>query len=60
MERTIYEALPGVEWVNGKPVPKNRLIALSEVEARFDRDMGRIKPRITRRSRKSSGQKRKD
>ena len=39
-----YRARPGVEWVNGARVPATRKVNLSEVEARFDLDHGRIEP----------------
>lgn len=37
-----YRARPGVEWVNGARVPATRKVSLSDVEARFDLDHGRI------------------
>ncbi|WP_152544458.1 hypothetical protein [Brucella rhizosphaerae] len=39
-----YRARPGVEWVNGARVPATRKVNLSEAEARFDLDHGRIEP----------------
>lgn len=42
-----YEALPGVEWVNGQPVPKNREIELTAEEALFDLQQGRIQVKKT-------------
>lgn len=37
-----YRVLPGVEWVNGARVPATRKVSLSDAEARFDLDHGRI------------------
>ncbi|MBP0440687.1 hypothetical protein [Tianweitania sediminis] len=37
-----YTALPGVDWVNGAPVPENREIKLTAKEAMFDLAQGRI------------------
>lgn len=39
-----YRVLPGVEWVNGARVPATRKVSLSDAEARFDLDHGRIEP----------------
>ena len=42
MSKKTYEALPGVEWVNGQPVPESREMELSAAEAMFDLAQGRI------------------
>jgi len=42
MDKQTYRALPGVDWVNGVRVPKNRQVQLTEAEARYDLDHGRI------------------
>ncbi|MDX6806314.1 hypothetical protein [Terrihabitans rhizophilus] len=42
MSKKTYQALPGVEWVNGSRVPESREIKLTAAEARFDLDQGRI------------------
>lgn len=39
-----YRVRPGVEWVNGARVPATRKVNLSDAEARFDLDHGRIEP----------------
>ena len=43
MKKHIYEALPGVEWVNGAPVPADRRVHLTDKEARYDVDLVRIR-----------------
>jgi len=47
MSKKTYEALPGVEWVNGQPVPENREMKLSAAEAKFDLAQGRIQLKDT-------------
>lgn len=47
MSKTLYEVLPGVEFVNGTPVPSQREVRLTEAEARFDVQMGRISLKAT-------------
>jgi hypothetical protein len=42
VSKETYMALPGVEWVNGQPVPESRELELSASEARFDIEQGRI------------------
>lgn len=41
---TKYKVVEGVEIVNGKPVPKNRIVELEPVEALFDLAHDRIMP----------------
>lgn len=43
-----YRVRPDVEWVNGARVPLNRKVVLSDTEARYDLDHGRIEPYATR------------
>lgn len=40
--KKIYAVAPGVEWVNGLPVPKNRQVELTAEEAAFDLGYARI------------------
>ena len=42
METKTYRVKDGVSWVNGKPVPKNRKVELTDAEARFDLGYARI------------------
>lgn len=44
MDKKTYEVAPDVSWVNGKPVPENRRVELTEGEALYDLGLGRIKP----------------
>ncbi|MBN9047459.1 MAG: hypothetical protein J0H18_17605 [Rhizobiales bacterium] len=44
MDRKTYRALPGVAWVNGAPVPASGTVDLTDTEARFDSDHGRVEP----------------
>lgn len=37
-----YHVADGVDWVNGKRVPKSRKVELTKAEAKFDLDHGRI------------------
>lgn len=37
-----YFVLPGVDWVNGAPVPPGRVVLLTDGEAAFDLQQGRI------------------
>lgn len=41
MKKT-YAVAPGVEWVNGSPVPKGRRVELTAEEAAFDLAYARI------------------
>lgn len=41
-ETKIYRVREGVEWVNAARVPADRLVKLTEAEARFDLEQGRI------------------
>jgi hypothetical protein len=43
-----YRVRQDVEWVNGARVPSNRKVMLSEAEARYDLDHGRVEPYVTR------------
>lgn len=56
MEKKAYRVRDGVEWINGKPVPSNRIVELSQNEARYERSLGRLAPvaRRRRRARKSA------
>ena len=42
MSKKTYAVLPGVDWVNGDPVPESREVTLSAAEARYDLELGRI------------------
>ncbi|MBB5703604.1 hypothetical protein FHS76_003511 [Ochrobactrum daejeonense] len=42
MTRKTYRVRPGVGWVNGARVPASGKVNLTETEARFDLDHGRI------------------
>ncbi|WEK04562.1 MAG: hypothetical protein P0Y65_20700 [Candidatus Devosia phytovorans] len=42
MHRTSYLVADGVEWVDGKPVPANRRMSLTDAEALYDLAQGRI------------------
>lgn len=37
-----YDVANGVDFVNGAPVPKNRKVQLTEVQALYDLSLGRI------------------
>lgn len=39
-----YRVRDGVAWVNGARVPDDRKVRLTEAEARFDLEQGRIAP----------------
>lgn len=41
-EKQNYRVREGVEWVNGARVPASRIVRLTDAEARFDREQGRI------------------
>ncbi|GHA13367.1 hypothetical protein GCM10007989_04960 [Devosia pacifica] len=56
MTKTTYEARPDVAWVNGKPVPKNRRVELTEAEAGYDLSLGRIAP-VGSKAKPKSGDK---
>lgn len=43
----VYRVREGVEWVNGARVPQDRRVRLTEAEARFDLEQGRIEPDAT-------------
>ncbi|MFS2324033.1 hypothetical protein U2P60_01095 [Brucella sp. H1_1004] len=42
MTSKTYRVRPGVDWVNGARVPATRKVSLSDVEARYELDHGRI------------------
>lgn len=42
MEKKTYVAAEGIEAVNGKAVPSNREVVLTEREALYDLSLGRI------------------
>lgn len=44
LEKTKYDVKPGFDWVSGAPVPANRTVELTDTEARFDLEQGRIAP----------------
>lgn len=46
-----YRVADGVAWVNGRTVPENRIVSLTEAEALFDLAHGRITPTGARRPR---------
>ncbi|MGY6709708.1 MAG: hypothetical protein ACXIVF_15420 [Rhizobiaceae bacterium] len=55
MQTRQYRVRPGVTMVNGAKVPANRIVTLTETQARYDLDHGRIEPaRKTRRRRKKA------
>lgn len=41
MKKT-YKVAPGVAWVNGARVPADRKVQLTDAEARFDIEQGRV------------------
>lgn len=43
-QENLYRVREGVEWVDGAPVPADRLVKLSAEKARFDIEQGRIVP----------------
>lgn len=43
-DRKLYRVREGVEWVNGARVSATRIVELTEAEARFDLEQGRIEP----------------
>lgn len=46
-EKKVYRVREGVEWVNAARVPQGRKVRLTEAEARFDLEQGRIEPDAT-------------
>ncbi|MCG6115103.1 MAG: hypothetical protein MEQ84_07875 [Mesorhizobium sp.] len=55
MQTRQYRVKPGVTVVNGAKVPPSRIVTLTETQARYDLDHGRIAPaRKTRRRRKKA------
>lgn len=44
MQNKIYRVAEGVDHVNGRKVPEDRRVTLSEAEALYDRALGRIRP----------------
>lgn len=46
-EKKVYRVREGVEWVNAARVPQDRKVRLTEAEARFDLEQGRIEPDVT-------------
>ncbi|MEN5300193.1 hypothetical protein [Ochrobactrum sp. S1502_03] len=51
-----YRVRPGVEWVNGARVPATRKVSLSDTEARFDLDHGRLeRPEPKPRTKETEG-----
>ncbi|GAA5542425.1 hypothetical protein [Brucella sp. NBRC 113783] len=44
MTKNIYRVRPGVVWINGARVPSSGRVSLTETEARYDLDHGRIVP----------------
>ena len=43
MSKKTYEALSGVDWVNGARVPEDRKVKLTAAEAMYDLGLDRIK-----------------
>jgi hypothetical protein len=56
MEKHTYVVAEGFSTINGKAVPKNREIELTEAEALYDRSLGRIERKV-KASAKGSGKK---
>lgn len=54
MSKRQYRAAEGVAWVNGKRVPENRTLWLTDAEAAFDLAHKRIAPVRRRSSRKKA------
>lgn len=53
----VYRVREGVAWVNGARVPADRMVKLSDVEARFDLEQARIElllPKATPRKAKAA------
>jgi len=50
MEKRDYDVAEGVSWVNGTRVPANRVVTLTEAEARYDLALGRISLKAGRRA----------
>jgi hypothetical protein len=44
MEKQRYAVADGVPWVNGRRVPDDRIVELTEAEAAFDLGYARIAP----------------
>ncbi len=44
VQKKLYRVNPGVAWVNGVRVPPDRKLRLTDAEARFDLEQGRIAP----------------
>ncbi len=44
MAKSPFALAEGVAWVNGAPVPTDRVVHLTEAEAVFDLGLGRIAP----------------
>lgn len=57
MQTRQYRARPGVTTINGAKVPANRIVTLTDRQARYDLDHGRIEPvrKARRRARKPAG-----
>lgn len=56
MTKKTYRVHPGIDWVNGSRVPESRKVSLTDTEARFDLDHGRIEL-LTVKSRSNSDTK---
>lgn len=41
---TEYQVAEGVAWINGRKVPASGRVVLTDVEAAFDKGLGRITP----------------
>lgn len=50
MDKQTYLAAEGVDVVNGRPVPKNREIVLTNAEALYDLSLGRIDIKVKARA----------
>lgn len=52
MEKRAYRVRDDVERINGKTVPADRMVYLTETEALFDRALGRLVPAQLKRPRR--------
>lgn len=44
MDTKKYLVREGVDWINGARVPADRIVALTDAEALYDKGLGRIEP----------------
>lgn len=57
MQKKEYDVIDGIERINGAPVPASRVVSLTEAEALFDRQMGRISIKAPKAKRIKPAQK---